>query len=200
MNLLTDKLPLKVLIDGEERELNTDFRNVLLYFRALRDKELNEREKLSLALTLFFKTAPRNAKAAIDYINDEYLLCGKQIKHIGSKNIETKFRETKFRAFCFDKDSGLIFAAFYQQYGINLERERMHWYVFKGLFDGLTESTYFKQIVNFRQTDIKDIPKDKRAAFLEAKRALSVEEEDGGRVRTAKEIERELLGKLNLQA
>ena len=40
----------------------------------------------------------------------------------------------------------------------------------------------------------------REASFVEAKRALSVEEEDGGRVRTAKEIERELLGKLNLQA
>jgi hypothetical protein len=75
MNILVDELPKKVEIEGEECEINTDYRNVLLYFRVLRDEELEDREKLEIAARLFFKRTPRNVEEAMRYINEEYIVC-----------------------------------------------------------------------------------------------------------------------------
>jgi hypothetical protein len=137
MNLLIDKLPTKAEIDGKEYEINTDFRNVLIYFRLLKDKVIEAQDKFALLINLFFKVIPSNISAAMNYINDFWLLCGSKRKDENSKRNKIVFD--------FDQDSPLIFAAFYQEYGINLNEEKMHWFVFKALFDGLSEMTYFPQ-------------------------------------------------------
>ena len=58
--------------------------------------------------------------------------------------------------YSFEYDEPLIFAAFYQQYGIDLTVTRMHWWKFKALFDALTEDTKFVKVMGYRSMDLKD--------------------------------------------
>ena len=164
MNILIDKLAEKVEIDGEEIEINTDFRNVLLYFRALKDEELEEVEKLEIAMRLFFKSMPKNIEEAIKYINEEYIVCS-AVSKTQSKKIKSHI--VKERAiFDFEQDGTLIYVSFMQEYGIDLRKEKMHWYVFKALFDGLGEETALRRVIEFRRMKPKDMPRERRIELM----------------------------------
>lgn len=203
MNILIDELPEKIEIDGEEVEINTDYRNVLLYFRMLKDEELEEIEKVEIAIRLFFKRTPRNIEKAIRYINEEYIVNSgrKKIRKLGQRGLE----EEK-AAFDFEQDGELIFASFWQEYGIDLSKEKLHWRVFKALFDGLGEGTALRRVMEFRRMKAKDMPRERRAELLELQRELSIRNEipskarlnynDSGSTgykRSAREIEKELI-------
>lgn len=47
-------------------------------------------------------------------------------------------------------DSDYIYAAFYQQYHIDLLSAKLHWHVFRALFLGLTEGTRLHEIMGYR--------------------------------------------------
>lgn len=220
MNILIDELAEKVDIDGEEIEINTDFRNVLLYFRALKDDELEEAEKLEIAVRLFFKTMPKDIEKAIKYINEEYIVCLNRKKIKGCVRVKDPVvKEPKEKAvFDFEQDGTLIYVSFMQEYGIDLRKEKLHWYVFKALFDGLGEGTALRRVIEFRRMKPKDMPRERRLELLELQKELEVKDpkvrvkdplyhNDGGSKaplnyddsegtvyrRRAKEIEKELL-------
>jgi hypothetical protein len=206
MNILIDELPEKVEIEGEEVEINTDYRNVLLYFRMLKDEELEERDKVDIAIRLFFKSVPKDIEKAIKYINEEYIVSWgrKKIRKFGQRGLERA-------VFDFEQDGGLIFASFWQEYGIDLRKEKMHWRAFKALFDGLSEGTALRRVIQFRQMKPKDMPKERRLELLELQRELRVkdpsvrdkvpsfaclnynDEGSTGYKRSAREIEKELI-------
>lgn len=189
MNLLTDKLPVKAKIGDKEYPLNTDFRNGIMYFKALKDKDLDAAGKLELLLKLFFKKVPADMLSAVKYIFEYYLPGGSPL----TKTKKKRSQKNRVIPFCYEKDHTLIYAAFWQQYGIDLNGIGMHWFTFKALFDGLAEATYFRQIVNFRQTPIKDIPKEKRREFLEAMEELKIIDVNSEETRrSAAEIEKEV--------
>ena len=48
-----------------------------------------------------------------------------------------------------ETDGDLVYAAFYQQYGIDLTESRMHWHKFLALFNGLRE-TKMTDVMGFR--------------------------------------------------
>jgi response regulator RpfG family c-di-GMP phosphodiesterase len=206
MNILIDELTEKVEIEGEECEINTDFRNVLLYFRVLKDEELEERDKLEIAIKLFFKTIPKDIEEAIRYINEEYIGClAKRV--VDPKKIKARVKEKK--VFDFEQDGTLIYVSFMQEYGIDLIKTKMHWYEFKALFDGLGEGTVLRRLIEFRRMKPKDMPRERRLELLELQKELGVRVKDPlnyndaeGTVyrRRAKEIERELMEGAKLQS
>jgi hypothetical protein len=196
MNILIDELPEKVEIEGEEIKINTDFRNVLLYFRLLKDKDLDETEKLEISINLFFSSVPKDIEKAIKYINEEYIPNFPMRK---ARKTDQRFSEKA--VFDFGQDADLIFASFWQEYKINLSKEKMHWKIFKALFDGLGEETALRRVMEFRRMKPNDMPKDRRAELLELQKDLSIKAHDDnenfGHTRSAKEIEKELLEELN---
>jgi hypothetical protein len=202
MNILIDELPKKVEIEGEECEINTDYRNVLLYFRALKDEELEESDKLEIAIKLFFKTAPKNIEEAINYINEEYIVCSESQVSMRRRNKIKRSAEKEKLVFDFEQDGILIYVSFMQEYGIDLRKEKMHWYVFKALFDGLGEETALRRVIEFRRMKPKDMPRERRIELLELQRELSIKvkaplnynyERNSGYRRSAKEMEKDLI-------
>jgi hypothetical protein len=196
MNILTDELPEKIKIDGEEIKINTDFRNVLLYFRLLKDKDLDETEKLEISINLFFSSVPKDLETAIKYINEEYI---PNLPMRKARKTGQRFSEKP--VFDFGQDADLIFASFWQAYKINLSKEKMHWKIFKALFDGLGEDTALRRVMEFRRMKPNDMPKERRAELMELQKDLSIKPHDDnenfGHTRSAKEIEKELLEELN---
>ena len=54
-------------------------------------------------------------------------------------------------------DEGLIYAAFMQQYGIDLYNQNLHWWSFINLLNSLDENTAFMKIVGYRSINCEAI-------------------------------------------
>ena len=79
----------------------------------------------------------------------------------------------------FDVDQWRIYAAFLQQYRIDLSDEdlRMHWWKFMGLLSALNECSYTR-VVEIRRKEIKPkMDKDAKKALREAKTVYALEKQ-----------------------
>ena len=54
MNWLLEQLPDKVLVDGTEYLVDSDFRAILLIDQIMHDKELSDTQRVISALTIFY--------------------------------------------------------------------------------------------------------------------------------------------------
>ena len=85
------------------------------------------------------------------------LKCGKEEKE------ETSQKETGKnikRIYSYEFDDNKIYSAFIQQYNIDLQKQDLHWWQFKTMFECLTNSTQIVQIMEYRAMDLSKI-KDK---------------------------------------
>ena len=78
-------------------------------------------------------------------------------------------------AYSFSKDAAYIYAAFKEQYGIDLtEIPNLHWWKFKALFDSLNEETQMKKIMYYRKVSTSGMDRDRRAYINEMKKLYSL--------------------------
>ena len=89
-------------------------------------------------------------------------------------------------------DGPAIVAAFQQAYGIDLTREKLHWFRFRALFAALPEETLMAKIMSWRTMDLSEYEGSMRAHYADlqerfalpaelrggAARVVSVEEHD----------------------
>lgn len=163
MNILTDKIPESVTLDGKIYRINSDFRTAL---KIINFAEENSGIKLLMyALKNFYIDLPDNVQLAIDGMNMFY-----------KRNKAQKGNGTQL--FSFEKDAELIFSSFMSQYGINLSQDNIHWYVFLALLKGLCGENAFSKVLAVRNLDISDIKDEKQKAYyaeLKQKYSLSAE-------------------------
>jgi len=138
VNILVNALPQSVEIDGTEYELNTDYRASLFTILAFEDSELTQSEKVSLMLDNLFFEIPSDLLAAVKKAQ-WFLNAGRENKDDGSR-----------RLYSFEKDANLIFAAYQQTHGIDLQSAKMHWWKFLALFMDLGADTAFCSLVGLR--------------------------------------------------
>lgn len=167
-NLLIDPLPETVTVDGREFSIYSDFRTAILFELLIADDTVAHDEKLVLALQLYYgEEIPSNADEAINVIL-EFYSCGKKRKDGGASQ-KKSFRSP---VYSFEYDDKLIYAAFYDQYGVDLnEVEYLHWWKFKAMFDGLKSDNEIVKIMSYRAIDlstIKDKNERNRIAHLKA--------------------------------
>jgi len=88
---------------------------------------------------------------------DQASACAKAIRfldggetHVPEDDDEDE-SDTVQRFYSFEKDAQLIFAAFYQTHGVDLESANMHWYKFLTLFMDLGGDTAFSGLVGLRR-------------------------------------------------
>lgn len=155
MNILIDKLPQEY----EGLKINTNFRSFILFELLMQDNNLNEKEKIAVALNLFYTgLEPKDYKKALDGIIWFYT-GGKTIKE--KKQTENVEKKNKKLIYSFEHDADLIYSAFLGQYGIDLnEVDNLHWWKFKSLFEGLNDENKICQYMSYRSMDISKI-KDK---------------------------------------
>ena len=161
MNFLTKPLPKTITIDGKEYPIKTDFR-VWLEFDRVISAEIEETEKLVKIITLCLDkekgaVLPPNCWVLLAelfkfYATDFYK---KNEKNTENDNISS------VPCFDFEYDGESVFAAFYEQYGIDLiDIPYLHWWKFQALFKGLSEESRIMKIIGYRNVDMNDI-KDK---------------------------------------
>ena len=130
-------------------------------------------QKLQQFLILYYPVIPANIPEAISKALWFYR-CGKEA---GEKEEESKAkqrykrRESDTLAYAFDQDGAYVYAAFKEQYNIDLSQdESMHWWQFMALFESLGEHTKMAQIMFYRRVSVSGLPKEKRAFYNEMKK------------------------------
>lgn len=168
MNLLLDKLPTSVIIDGKEYEFNTDFRAAIRFELLLFDTELSDEDKAWRAIELFYTEIPENIQEAFNRIN--WFYCG--IQDLGEKSAVGK----QEIGYSLATDSEYIYAAFLDQYGIDLQRiNYMHWWTFKSLFKSLKDDCEFIKIIGYRTIKISDsMSKEEKEFYRKMKKRYTL--------------------------
>lgn len=143
---------------GKIYDIDLAFDTVLLYMQLQEDQDIKPETKWLQSLKLFF------GKQELPSDHDFYLKSFELIQKVitdtpyGVKDQEERGVEAT-KQFDYVRDAGAIYASFFDQYGIDLNKERgkMHWDTFKALLDGLGPNTYFQRILAIRREDSSKI-------------------------------------------
>lgn len=179
-------------INGIKIPIRTDFRTWIKFSCILADKKINDVYKSFLLLdtVLFSHYENIETDKAINELLKFYFC---------NKTIPAQKKSSNKIGFLFEYDMDLIYAAFMQQYKIDILSVELHWWEFKALLNGLTDETKFVEIVGYRVIDLSKI-KDKK----ERQRLQELQEhykiKDVENTRTQEEIEAELFKKLKAES
>lgn len=170
MNILYEELPDYILVSGEKYPVLTDFR-VWIQFDML-FSENNEDDiavKFIKALKLCFnldksKKLPPTLSETLQALIVFYSGCNSVLPQ-NSNKINKANSENKNRIYSFNFDAKYIYAAFYNQYGIDLQKEKLHWWQFNSLFESLNDDNKICKIMEYRAIDLSKIKDKEQKAF-----------------------------------
>lgn len=171
MNILIDLVPETVTIDDIEYDINTDFRISAMFELMMQDSSLTDHEKLEMALGLYYTEIPHDPIKAIDQALWFYS-CGKTDDTQATSSVGGGTS----RIYSFEHDSEYIYAAFLDQYGIDLQDvEHLHWWKFRAMFKGLKEDNLISKIMGYRAIKINDNMTDaEKKHYREMKRIYAL--------------------------
>lgn len=162
MSILTENLPDYLIVSGEKCPINTDFKIWLEFSNIISKGELDTVKIVKIFKLIFLKLPP-NLVEGMKAISEFY-------GHASNTGADTKedTAEKAKKYFDFEYDANLIYAAFFQQYKLDLTKAELHWWKFLNLFQNLSETTKFMEVVKYRAVRISDI-KDKNQKKYYAK-------------------------------
>lgn len=154
--------PQYVKIGDKKYKINTDFRVAIECDRIARDDTIGNYER---ALAIIYKLFGEEGINAFEdhekllELGKKYLLCGK----------EPSDDEPDMD---YNEDYAYIKTSFRSDYGIKLDEEKMHWWEFTELMEGLSNSELgdccvLNRIRNLRNYDTKDIKDTKEKQRIE---------------------------------
>lgn len=169
--------PKYVKIGKKKYKINTDFRVAIECQEIAFDDSIGDFERaLAIIYKLFGEDGldDSNNYEKLLELAQKYLSCGKEID---SKTNEEPDMD-------FIQDMPYIKASFRSDYNINLDVEKMHWWEFYDLINGLSNSEMgnccvLNRIRNLRTFDTKDIKDQKELAKInEAKKQVALKKRE----------------------
>ena len=119
-NILTDRLPDSVEVNGKTYPVHTSFRDWISFFFLHEDADLTDIEKVTLAMNWYRNAIPGNKAAAYQALQ-EFAACERLPK---SKRKTTGARSTP--VFSYLHDSVYLYSDFLRYYQINLQTTPLH--------------------------------------------------------------------------
>lgn len=150
-----------VMLDGfpDEYEgylIRTDFRIGMQISEALNDVNLAEPEKMVTALRLLYGNGiPSDSSIAENGLR--WFMAGGNID-------EDHVSDGKPPPFDFEQDNRLVYSAFRARYGIDLTRERLHWFAFLAMLGDLGGCS-LSDIIGIRGTDLSKLGDEQRRQY-----------------------------------
>lgn len=139
-NILLDPLP-----DNYRGWLiRTDYRIGIQISLCLKDESLKENERVYIALSLLYGNGIPKIETAVDGLA-WFLRCGEELRD--------DMRSSGKTLLYFDFDHARIMASFRKTYGMELHRERLHWFEFMAMLDSLDEDSSLSNAIQVRGTD-----------------------------------------------
>lgn len=137
-------LPKALEIDGEDYEINSDYRVALLIFEAYNDDRLMPQSKTAICLNCLYKTIPPDTQAALD----------KAIWYLDGGDMP-KSKQAPKKIMDWEQDESIIFPAINKVAGYETRTvEYLHWWSFLGLFNEIGEGLY-SQVMSIRAKKAK---------------------------------------------
>ncbi len=165
-----------VRINEKKYKINTDFRVAIECNDIAKNESINEYEKsLAIIYKLFGEEGLDDTRdyAKLLELGQKYLLCGKEPI---DDDLEPDMDYTQ--------DMDYIEASFMSDYKINLKNEKMHWWTFSNLINGLSNSELgnccvLNRIRNLRNYDVKEI-KDRKELekIIKAKKQVALKNQE----------------------
>jgi len=149
-NPLIDRPPETITVSGRDYRLDTDYRTVLAYLRLLKDQDIEDQDKTVLGLSMFYGDS---------ILREDLEDLAAHLRYFINRGAEPEEDESAdaakpVKAFDLLEDSGRIYAAFLQVYGINLRKARIHWWIFCELLEGLPdEGTKLSAVIDIRRRE-----------------------------------------------
>lgn len=161
MNMLINSVPDSLKIAGTEYKIHTDFSVWIEFEKLLSDESENAHKTISDIKNLIFCDKRPPLRADEETVNKIlwFYRCGKKLQ----KSSHTSEKEI----FSYDYDDGYIFSAFLEQYHIDLEQTKLHWWKFHALMLSLSDSTEFVKIMGYRSVEINSKMTASQKAFYQ---------------------------------
>lgn len=165
MNVLMEKFPEELEIQGKCCSIGWDFRTILSCNEMIEQcrNEITEGELLKI-LETFYKNCRHYTEEHVEKMF-WFFSCGREKeKKIFPRKIAGINDKQPFD---FEKDAELIYAGFQQQYGIDLQTTEMHWWRFMILLENLGEGTRLSKVIEYRTRDTssKHLSKEERSFY-----------------------------------
>lgn len=160
---LNESLPTSISVNGIEYNVDLSFDNVITINEMLNDDELDDITQILTGMELLFEKMPEGDINEIAEIfhkaYNELIGIGKEEQEYdikGNPMPSQKSKDNNGPSYDLVQDAELIFASFYQYYGIDLHEHfgKMHYYKFRALLNGLGEDTIFQKVVRIRTCDL----------------------------------------------
>lgn len=159
-NALLDRLP----EDYNGYLIRTDYRIGVQIQLCISDLELSEYEKTAVSLSLLYGNGLPDFQTALDGLS-WFMSCGNPAAASeGGGEAEV---------FSFAYDAGRIFSAFRKVFGMDISRERLHWFQFVDMLGDLN-GTAFTSVIDIRAADLSEIDRKKRSEFLRMKKRFAL--------------------------
>lgn len=159
---LFERLPDSITVGGKRYKCNFDFRNVLRMLEIMQRDDLLPDARDYLCAKCVCK-APKNASEVYT------ALCSTlfpQAAETGGKRLTS-----------YEQDAGLIRSAFRQVYGIDLFRDKLHWFEFVELLQFLPDGCRYEETIGIRARPMPAATKynqKEREWLLKAKQSVAL--------------------------
>jgi len=174
MNILIDDVN-NVVAERIKIPFNTDFRYSIMFELLMQDTSLSDEEKILTALQIYypeFNKITDFQKAMLDIM--WFYGGGKEDGTIENKR-KTVSRERVNQIYSYEFDADYIYSAFLDQYNINLQKDMLHWWEFRALFQGLKDDNKIVEIMGYRGLDLSKIKdKEEKARYKRLKKIYAL--------------------------
>lgn len=144
-------MPTRYYFDGKYYDFHTDFREWIRFEGLVFNGDIPEQYRLPLMIRLIFPHEQPKPQNALRFIMWFYR-CGQRTISSNGANMAAESR----RAYDYEYDSDYVYAAFLEQYGIDLiDIPYLHWWKFRALFRGLHD-TRMNKIMETRMSEITE--------------------------------------------
>lgn len=170
-------LPKSITVDGMEIPINSDFRASIVFEEVMQDTRLTDEQRISGMLGAYFEesTLPAISRLCADEKAAELFQAVMHFYRCGAPEAP-KTQKQERRAYSFSIDEKRIYAAFSEQYDIDLyEIKYLHWWKFSAMFSALSDTTEIAKIMHIRTAEFeKSMTAKERAALRRAKKIYAL--------------------------
>lgn len=170
-------LPESILVDGANIPINTDFRASIRFEALMQDARRTDEERVSGMLEAYFRESALPAVyAACEAGKAEALFQAVMAFYRCGAPEPPQPPCRAPRTYDFIADERRIYAAFSEQYSIDLYAvPYLHWWKFSAMFSGLSDTTEISRIMHIRAAKFeKGMTAKERAALRRAKRLYAL--------------------------
>ena len=164
--------PEYIQIDDKKYKINTDYRNVLKLNEISTDTSISDYEKLLTYIYLFFGEEGLKDENNYERLVNSIITFAKGRPSAMKPNKEKK-EEIDMD---YKQDMNLIISSIWSEYGIDITKEKIHWWTFYDLLNGLSSDCALNRVRDIRSKDLNKIKdKEERDEYIKLKEIWSLD-------------------------